>query len=269
MHIPKWAQGITAEKRDNVIVVVGEGHYPFPGFSVARRADSNSRRWMHIELANAETERELLAFVAKHGPVNGRTLGGELYPVAISPRGFKSVTVEQPMAKLRDAQQAIATAARLIAVLQSGGLPSFETVNRLCCKLAEYVDQPPENPTDLEPGKWSKRTVNLATRREMSVAADFLRPLLDKFPPKLARLGRRHAVELPFYDEAGVLPILYWLLRQDFLSDVRTIGICERCRRLFVVRRRGAQFCSAECSQLKRALDYYHSKHKLRGKGGK
>jgi hypothetical protein len=39
---------------------------------------------------------------------------------------------------------------------------------------------------------------------------------------------------------------------------------CARCREWFVSKRRGARFCSPECSQLQRSLDYYHSHKKLK-----
>jgi hypothetical protein len=260
MHIAKWAQAITAEKRDQVIVVTGKGHYPFPGSSIPCRPDSNIGRWMHIEFANADTDSNLLDFVRHHGPVNGEMLHGELFPPAVHPRAFKSVTVEQPIQKLREGHSAIAPAARLIAALKSEKPVTLETVNRLCSMVGEHIGISDEGVPDVyKSGMLSKKTIKILTKREMSLAADYLCEFLNRVPPKLASVGR-HPVELPFYDEGGILPILYYLLRQDFLSDVRTIGVCERCRGLFVVRRQGAQFCSPECSQLKRSLDYYYSK---------
>jgi hypothetical protein len=266
MLIPKWAQEIDADKQDDVILVAGKGHYPFPGFSASYRADQNNERWMHIDFANADTDSELLDFVGRHGPVNGRTLGGELFDVAGHSHAFKSLTVEQPIQKLREAHSAIAPAVRLIATLQAENPVTFETVHGLCCMVGTHIGVSHEDVSGFDmSGTCSKKTMGLATRRELSLAADYLCELLNRVPPKLASVGQR-AVELPYYNEDGILPILYYLLRQDFLSAVRTIGICARCRRLFAVTRRGSQFCSAECSQLKRALDYYHEKRADRRK---
>lgn len=247
-----------------MILVVGQAHYPFPSFSVSYPADRG--RWIHIEFANAVSESELLEFVQKHGPLNGRMIAGELFPVAIHPRAFKRVTVEQPIQKLHEAQSAIASAARLIATLKSKKPVTFEAANRLCSLVGKHIGVSDEGVPDVHKFGLSKKTISLMTKREMSVAADYLCEFLNRVQPKVASAGR-NSVELPFYDEGGILPILYYLLRQDFLSDVRTIGVCERCRRLFVVMRKGAQFCSPACSQLKRSLDYYH--HSKRGSRGK
>ena len=266
-RIPLWARRIEVHKKNDVTIdVTCFGHYPFfLDTSVLRPAGTGSGRWMHIAFANAEAEPELLDFMANYGPVNGKMLSGELYPVAISQHGFKHVTVEQQIGKLRDAQGSIAAATRLVALLQLRKPISFNTVNPLCRRVAksmgaENLDQELENQADyVNSEEASKKTIDLLAQTEASVARDLICQFLDRFPPKLGTVNNR-IVELPGYDETGVLPIICYLLRQDFLSSVRTIGICERCGRLFAVTRRGAQFCSAECSQLKRSLDYYHAK---------
>lgn len=264
MHIPKWAKAISAEKRGDVIVVNGKGHYAFPDRSLAYPAGSSNGRWMHLEFANADSESELLKFVGRYGPVNGTMSIGELFPVAVHSSAFKRVTVEQPIQKLWEAHSAIAPAARLIATLQSEKPTTFEMLYRLCSKLSPHIGVSHETVSgSFKSGVWSPQTMNAATKREVFLAGDYLCHLLKQFPPSLEVVGR-HGVELPHYDEGGILPTLYYLLRQDFKSEVRTIGICERCRLLFVVSRKGAQFCSAECSQLKRSLDYYHSKRSNR-----
>lgn len=263
MRIPKWAREIHATRRDHVIDVEGKGHYPFPDFSVTHRVDSG--RWIHIEFANADSDSELLDFVDRYGPVNGEFGFGELFPTSVHSRAFKRIVVEQPIQKLREAHSAIVPAVRLVATLQSEKSTTFEALNRLCCLLAPHIGVTHEADSGLNRSLLSRQTMNVFTEREMGIAAAYLCKLLDQFPPKLAKAGS-HGVELPYYEDSGILPILYYLLRQDFLSDFRTIGICERCRRLFVVRRKAAQFCSAECSQLKRSLDYYHAKQVDRGR---
>src|SRR5438874_2081559 len=151
-YIPLWARRIEAHKKNDVTIeVTCIGHHPFSlDGPVLRPADWGSRRWMHVEFGNAETESELLDFLGKYGPVNGTMLGGELYPVAISQRGFKHMTVAQQIGKLRDAQESIAAATRLVALLQLGQPISFDTVNPLCRRVAksmgaENLDQDLEN----------------------------------------------------------------------------------------------------------------------------
>jgi hypothetical protein len=296
LFIPKWARHIQATKEDNLVIVTGESPYSVGDDPlISAQSGPGKSRWMHIEFANAETEPELLDFVSEYGPVDGSFVGKveqrgatklsfdtQRWLLGRAPtrsermsgfkkQGFKKVTVEQPIKKLREAQESIAAATRLVALGQLETLAPYETMDRLCGRIARSLgaEGPLLSVQDqldfIKSGVASKKTIKQFEQTEALLAGDLLRQFLDKFPPRLGRV-RDRTVELPGYDETGILPILCYLLRQDFLSDVRTIGICERCRRLFVVRRRGAQFCSAECSQLKRALDYYHSKRTGRSK---
>jgi hypothetical protein len=285
LFVPRWARKISTHKENDLIIVEGEGHYPFGDDTlISAQSASGESRWMHIEFANAETDAELLNFVAKYGPVDGTVVKDVVHPRAISQPPFKvdvdgtfarvvhrheskevrEVTVEQPIGKLREAQESVAAATRLVALRQLESFIPYETVNPLCARMArsvggESAEQLFKDRLELVmSGVPSKRTINAFAQTEALAARDLLCQFLDKFPPKLGRVKDR-IVELPGYDETGIVPILCYLVRQDFLSDLRTIGVCERCQRLFVVRRLGAQFCSPECSQLKRSLDYYHS----------
>lgn len=270
IFVSSWARKIRIRNEKDGIVVTGEGHNPFNDDTlITPQSASGESRWMHVEFANAETEPDLLAFVEKYGPVNGTFRVGTLYPTKISQRGFKEVTVLQPIRELRQAQESIAAAARIVALLQAEASVSYEVVNPLSRSMArslgaQGLEEDLKHRFDFITSRHiaSKKTINIFVKTETLVARDLLCQFLNKFPSKL-RLVKHWITELSSCDETGILPVLCYLLRHDLLSDVRTIGICERCKRLFVVRRRGAQFCSPECSQLKRSLDYYHS-HKKR-----
>jgi hypothetical protein len=70
-------------------------------------------------------------------------------------------------------------------------------------------------------------------------------------------------MELPIYDPVGILPVLYFMLRQDCLRE-QSIAICARpaCGAFFAVERFGQRFCSEECSRLQRQRDYWERKGK-------
>jgi hypothetical protein len=65
-------------------------------------------------------------------------------------------------------------------------------------------------------------------------------------------------MELPAYDPAGILPVLYFMLRQDYVRG-KIIAMCARpsCGAFFAVKRFGQRFCSARCSRLQRQREYW------------
>lgn len=72
-------------------------------------------------------------------------------------------------------------------------------------------------------------------------------------------------IEAPNWDlTGGIRPVLYYILRREYLLKARSIGICRNtdCRHLFEIERFGQEFCSDECSRLQRQRDYW----KKRGK---
>jgi hypothetical protein len=72
-------------------------------------------------------------------------------------------------------------------------------------------------------------------------------------------------IEAPHWDlTCGIRPVLYYILRREYLLKARSIGICRNtdCRQLFEIERFGQEFCSEECSRLLRQREYW----KKRGK---
>ena len=72
-------------------------------------------------------------------------------------------------------------------------------------------------------------------------------------------------IEAPDWDlTGGIRPVLYYILRREYLLKARSIDICRNtdCRQLFEIERFGQEFCSEECSRLQRQREYW----KKRGK---
>ena len=72
-------------------------------------------------------------------------------------------------------------------------------------------------------------------------------------------------IEAPHWDlTCGIRPVLYYILRREYLLKAGSIGICRNtdCRQLFETERFGQEFCSEECSRLQRQREYW----KKRGK---
>ena len=75
----------------------------------------------------------------------------------------------------------------------------------------------------------------------------------------------RIPIEAPNWDlTCGIRPVLYYILRREYLVKARSIGICRNtdCRQLFEIERFGQEFCSEACSRLQRQREYW----KKRGK---
>lgn len=85
--------------------------------------------------------------------------------------------------------------------------------------------------------------------------------LLKRFPPVLTFFAHRGG-ELPQHRREGILPALYFMLRQDYMAEGERLGICanEDCRAVFAITRHGKIYCSIQCSQLQRQRDYWRSK---------
>ncbi len=88
--------------------------------------------------------------------------------------------------------------------------------------------------------------------------------LVNAFSSKVYPWGKT-PIEAPDWDlTCGIRPVLYYILRREYLLKARSIGICRNtdCRQLFEIERFGQEFCSEECSRLQRQRDYW----KKRGK---
>ncbi len=88
--------------------------------------------------------------------------------------------------------------------------------------------------------------------------------LVNAFSSQVYPWGKT-PIEAPHWDlTGGIRPVLYYILRREYLLKTRTVGICRNtdCRQLFEIERFGQEFCSEECSRLQRQREYW----KKRGK---
>lgn len=87
--------------------------------------------------------------------------------------------------------------------------------------------------------------------------------LANAFPPRVYPWGRT-AIEAPHWDLSfGVRPVLYFILRREYLSQSGA-DVCKNtdCLKWFVVERTGQQYCSAECSRKHRQRKYWQEQGK-------
>jgi hypothetical protein len=88
--------------------------------------------------------------------------------------------------------------------------------------------------------------------------------LVNAFSSHLYPWGKT-PIEAPHWDlTSGIRPVLYYVLKREYLLNARGIGICRNtdCRQLFEIERFGQEFCGEECSRLQRQRAYW----KKRGK---
>jgi hypothetical protein len=83
--------------------------------------------------------------------------------------------------------------------------------------------------------------------------------ILNGFPVHIRR-WQGHSIELPHEDLTfGIRPVLYHLLRRDYLSEVH-IALCPRAdceQKWFIQSRPGQMFCTEKCERKKRQREYY------------
>jgi hypothetical protein len=250
----------------------------------------SGKRAPHIQFANSTDDDALIAFVGRFGPVQTK---GKLWR---SPN--RTLTAYQDIQGLRRDRLIFSGATKILVASERGDVDARDVLADGLAEILRGACQPgPTQEIHTEPtfrecpwygyqilpfAKW------LCRQEDFKAATDSLQPdtlvkealryiglsklrriaqialsiLLNCFPPHLTAVGSR-MLELPTYDECGILPVLYFMLRQDCLRG-RAIVICARpeCGAFFAVERFGQRFCSAQCSQLQRQRDYWQRKGK-------
>ena len=290
--IPIWAHKIGVEPKPDKLIVSGERHIMSPAQGIhvdtdllesskplARWGEQRRKMPPHIKFANATTDAKLVEFVRRWGPVDGdskviigsspsdkvldvvatREIRTRL-SVSVRTRAME-LEVIQDLAELRREQKLFASAARLIAEIQTKK-PNADEV-------FEHYSQLPES----EDRKHFFRVIESVSHRGGSLSSAAcqraqvaLCHLLDRFPASL-QLTKRGAVELPLLETQGIKSILYFFLRLEYLQAGRLgLGVCQRakCNKVFVRDRRSDVFCGRKCSNLYRGLDYYYSAGRAR-----
>ena len=267
------------------------------GEDMLRQYTEYSRQWSegrtgkrspHIQFANASNDDELVAFVRRFGPIQA---DGSLME---RPNGM--IMARQDLPGLRRDHLMFKGAMKLVVGL---GDDDSKEVNGIADGLTEMFRAALEpGPTSeihtapefrscqwygntilrfansllvqggpvLAPGQIHLQSIgdlhSMEAIRVRRIGQLGLAVLLNSFAPELVPVGNR-MMELPVYDPCRILPVLYFMLRQDVLRK-QAIAICERpeCGAFFAVERAGSRFCSPECSQLQRQRDYWQRKGK-------
>ena len=267
-------------------------------FGGPKRQGKNSS---HIEFANADSDRKLIKFVQRFGPVVVSSLRTE--EREIPPKGpFEFQTTQtisvarQNLAELRSEHLAYRSALHLVSELQRGKQSEVGTLRRCVVEIVENVYTWPrqwERELQLranhgyagEP-QWLFRQDSVehlwrcryhVTRensgdplRESILAMSPIRAshnviceLVNAFAP-LVYLWGDGPVEAPHWDLiGGIRPVLYYILRREYLQ-ASGIGICRNtdCRNLFEIERFGQEFCGDVCSRLQRQREYWQKRGK-------
>jgi hypothetical protein len=285
--IPIWADNISVEQKPRELIVSGKRHIMSPASGIKVETDllesskplggDEKRRTMppHVSFANATTDAKLIEFVRRWGPVDGdskiiigsspsdevldvvltREIRTSLFVSARMPAMVLEVI--QDLAELRREQKLFASAARLIAEIQTKK-PNADEVFEHYSRLPESEDR-----------KHFFRVIESVSHRGGSLASAACQRaqvalcyLLDRFPARL-QLTKLGPVELPPLDTEfigwGIKSVLYFFLRLEYLQIGRLgLGVCRQCDEVFAKERRGAVFCGGKCSSLYRGKEYYY-----------
>jgi hypothetical protein len=97
----------------------------------------------------------------------------------------------------------------------------------------------------------------------ISAAHGVLCDLFNRFPLQMYPCIDG-GIELPPYERAGMLPVLYFLLRRDYRDQHHLIKICKVCGCAFKAERGDSEFCSRKCYKRYNDRDRYLRQKTLR-----
>jgi hypothetical protein len=229
----------------------------------------------HVQFANADTDEKLIEFVRQYGPLNGK------WKPSIPREVMESLT------GLRRERLVVTSALRLMIGLTGEGDDSTITAG-----LGDLIHASLQTAPDWgieHPKKWHGYECYLAVSTRAREDGDefdagrdrlenFVRGLsgkrvreygwlalavvLNQFPPLLFPT-KQGLMEMPEWNRNGVIPALFYMVRQDCLRG-NQIQMCDQrdCGNFFAVERYGQRFCSLRCSQLQRQRDYWQRRGK-------
>ncbi|MGB9408725.1 MAG: hypothetical protein WCA89_14395 [Terracidiphilus sp.] len=238
----------------------------------------------HIRFANADSDDELIDFVRSFGPVVSKSW--KMLPLAtpFGPRRSADESAVQVLMRVRQNLQELRSEQRIYKaalglLVELAKKPAEFDVDRAKQQMAEIArdiqDWPRQwNREKMERGEkplWRVRGDSI--RRVAALAKsgpDLLLPpqvdarivlceLVNVFPS----LAFPNHTEMHSYIRFGIRPLLYSLLRREFLHP-RDVAICAntQCRDFFEVERAGQRYCNDQCSLSQRQREYWQ----VRGK---
>jgi len=250
-----------------------------------KKMKGSSKDAPHIRFANANSDDELIEFIRSFGPVVAKTCTLLLDQVEKDPPidGIQQVDLtmraDQNLAELRNEQRIYQAALWLVLELQRPEKQyDTEEASIKIQKIASLVRGWPlqwrrERKACGQAPLWKVRSGTIERLDALSkLHSDvFLLPqvdariavcqLLNVFPA----LVFPNPLEMHSYLRYGIRPLLYALLRREFVNTFDA-AVCAnpQCREFFEVDRAGKQYCSSECSRKHRQREYWQTRGKTR-----
>ena len=234
----------------------------------------------HIRFANATSDDDLIDFVRSFGPVVSKSW--KMLPFQPPPGPSTSdppflMRAHQDLQELRIEQQIYKAALGLVAELTRDE-PEYDidAAKQRMAEIARGIRDWPrqwirekkargDNPLWRIRADSIRRIEALSRLRRNSLlppeldARIVICELVNVFPS----LAFPNPAEMHAYIQFGIRPILYSVLRREFLQP-RDFSVCANthCRAFFEVERAGQQYCNDLCSRHQRQREYWQ----LRGK---
>jgi hypothetical protein len=235
----------------------------------------------HILFANSDSDEQLIAFVHSFGPVvakNWDWFAAPPRPWSIGdPPPQTLMRAQQNLQELRSEQRIYAAAFGLVTQLAKQDIEfDFDLGNHRIKEIAKGIRNWSKqwDREKKERGKNPLWRVQRDSIQRIVALAESGRDLL--LPPQVdARIVLSELVnvfpliafpnpsEMHSYIRFGIRPLLYSILRREFLQP-RDVGVCAntQCRAFFEVERAGQLFCDDQCSRTQRQRNYWQ----VRGK---
>jgi hypothetical protein len=227
-----------------------------------------------VYFANADTDRKLIAFVRRFGPVVARECSILIDKKAGEPYLPLRLIAHQDMQELKN-EQAIYRAA-LGLVMQLGQqdydyMSGQQLMKTIAINIKDWPRQWERERSlrGFEPA-WKLTAESLERIESLSVLPPDRFP--DKFSGRIVTCELLNAFRLIVFPNPlemhssikfGIRPLLYSILRRQFVYP-RSFAICANteCRNFFNIERSGQNFCSPECSLHHRQRIYWQEQGK-------
>jgi len=300
-----WASNIQVEVSGRDLSVHGDAS--FPDQQPERDLFRNYRDWMvakttkrtglnapHIRFGNADTDQRLIAFVRAFGPICAESVAERDTDDSVVR------TAKQSLETLRRERRTYAAALNLLVELDKEKAATPQSIQAYVSDIVDGCKDwasewrrerawrrsqghlPPS--WHFEESEW-ENLVRLSVQARQPPDLDALSRLVrggsplnsghqvicalaNAFRIEVTHFGNTRCEAPPGYALVfGVRPVLYYLLRLEYLHSGAQKCANEFCRQFFLRDREGQQYCSEECSRKQRQREYWQtSGSKLRRK---